>query len=129
MGDDDAFKDKLKDVWGFDSIYGVKAKDAEFWASWAKGHPNTKVTMFYLFTERAVGKDPKLPVSRSNPLDHREPTGTTLPALELERLAKARMLDNVKVVRETKATTLNHNDVPRTHLANLLKAAQYLDDR
>jgi hypothetical protein len=32
-------------------------------------------------------------------------------------------------VRGSKETTLNHNDVPRTHLANLLKAARYLDDR
>ena len=47
--------------------------------------------------------------------------------MELERLAKARMLGNVTVVRETKASTLNHNEVPRTHLADLLKAAAYLD--
>ena len=38
LGDDDAFKDKLKECWGFDSIYGVKDKDAEFWADWAKRH-------------------------------------------------------------------------------------------
>jgi hypothetical protein len=129
LGDDDAYKDKLKECWGFDSIYGVKDKDADFWADWAKVHPGTKVTMFYIFTQRDVGKDPKLPVSPSNPLDHREPTGTTFPAVELERLAKARMLRNVTVVRETKASTLNHNEVPRTHLADLLKAAPYLDDR
>jgi hypothetical protein len=129
LGNDAAFKDKVKECWGFDSIYGVKAKDAEFWAEWAKGHPAARVTMFYLFSERAVGKDPKRPVSRSNPVDHRVPTGTTLPALELERLAKVRKLSNVRVVRGSKETTLNHNDVPRTHLANLLKAARYLDDR
>jgi len=125
----EGFKDKLKECWGFDSIYGVKDKDAEFWSDWAEGHPGTKVTMFYLFTQKDVGKDSKLPVSPSNPLDHREPTGTTFPAMELERLAKARKLGNVTVVRETKASTLNHNEVPRTHLADLLKAASYLDDR
>jgi hypothetical protein len=129
LGDDATFKDKVKECWGFDSIYGVKAKDADFWAEWAKGHSAAKVTMFYLFTERAVGKDPKRPISSSNPLDHRVPTGTTLPALELERLAKERKLGNVRVVCGSKETTLNHNDVPRTHLANLLKAARYLDDR
>jgi hypothetical protein len=129
VGDDDVFKEKMKECWGFDSIYGIKDKDAEFWSDWAKGHAGTKVTMFYIFTEKDVGKDPKLPVSPSNPLDHREPTGTTFPALELERLARAQMLVNVTVVRETKASTLNHNDVPRTHLADLLKAAPYLEDR
>jgi hypothetical protein len=76
-----------------------------------------------------IGKDPKLPVSPSNLLDHREPTGTSFPAMELERLAKARMLSNVMVVRETEASTLSHNEVPRTHLADLLKAARNLDDR
>jgi hypothetical protein len=129
LGDDDVFKDKLKECWGFDSIYGVKDKDADFWSDWAKGHPGAKVTMFYIFTQKDVGKDPRLPVSASNPLDHREPTGTTFPAMELERLAKARMLGNVAVVRETKASTLSHTDVPRTHLADLLKAAPYLEDR
>jgi len=129
LGDDDVFKGKLKECWGFDSIYGVKDKDADFWSDWAQGHPGTKITMFYLFTQKDVGKDPKLPVSPSNPLDHREPTGTTFPAMELERLAKARKLGNVAVVRETKASTLSHNEVPRTHLADLLKAAPYLDDR
>jgi hypothetical protein len=129
LGEDKEYKDKLKECWGFDSIYGVKDKDADFWSDWAKAHPGTKVTMFYLFTQKDVGKDPKLPVSPSNPLDHRQPTGTTLPAMELERLAKARMLTNVAVVRETKESTLDHNEVPRTHLADLLKAAPYLDDR
>lgn len=129
LGDDDAFKGKLKECWGFDSIYGVKDKDAEFWADWAKGHPGTKVTMFFIFTQKDVGKNPKLPVSASNLLDHREPTGTTFPAMELERLAKARKLGNVAVVRGTKASTLNHNEVPRTHLADLLKSAPYLDNR
>jgi hypothetical protein len=129
LGGDDMLKDKVKECWGFDSLYGVKAKDAEFWADWARDHPGASVAMFYLFTERAVGKDPTLPVSPSNPLDHREPTGTTRPALELERLAKLRMLGNVRVVRGTKATTLRHNDVPQAHLASLLKAARYLDDR
>jgi hypothetical protein len=129
LGDDADFKEKLKECWGFDSLYGVKDKDAEFWSDWAKGHAGTKVTMFYLFTEKSVGKDPKLPVSAENPFDHREPTGTTFPSLELERLAKAQSLGNVTVVRESKASTLNHNEVPRTHLADLLKAASYLDDR
>jgi hypothetical protein len=126
LGNDDTYKDKLKECWGFDSIYGVKDKDADFWSDWAKSHAGTKVTMFYIFTQRDVGKDSKLPVSPSNPLDHREPSNTTGPALELERLAKTRMLGNVAVVRETKA---GHNEVPRTHLADLLKAAPYLDDR
>ena len=85
--------------------------------------------MFYLFTQKDVGKDPRLPVSPGNPSDHREPTGTTFPAMELERLAKARRLGNFAVVRETKESTLSHNEVPRTHLADLLKAAPYLDDR
>jgi hypothetical protein len=129
LGGDDALKDRVKECWGFDSLYGVKARDAAFWAGWAKGHPGAHVAMFYLFTERAVGKDPTLPVSRSNPLDHREPTGTTGPALELERLAKERMLGNVRVVRGTRETTLSHNDVPHAHLAGLLKAARFLDDR
>lgn len=129
LGEDDVFKEKLKECWGFDSIYGVKDKDADFWADWAQGHASTKVTMFYLFTQKDVGKDPKQPVSPSNPLDHREPTGTTFPAMELERLAKARTLGNVVVARERNAPAVNHNDVPRTHLADLLKAAQYLDDR
>src|SRR5262249_3518466 len=120
---------RLKACWGFDSIYGVKDKDAEFWSDWARGHSGTQVTMFYLFTEKEVGKDPKQPVSPSNPLDHREPTGTTFPAMELERLARARKLGNVTVLRETKETTLSHNEVPRTHLAELLKAATYLEDR
>jgi hypothetical protein len=126
LGNDAAYKDRLKECWGFDSIYGVRDKDADFWADWASSHPATKVSMFYIFTQKDVGKDPKLPVSPSNPLDHRDPTGTTFPAMELERMAKARMLGNVAVVRETKA---NHNEVPCAHLAELLKAATYLDDR
>jgi hypothetical protein len=129
LGGDDVFKAKLKACWGFDSIYGVKDKDAEFWSDWAAGHPGTQVAMFYLFTERDVGKDPKRPVGPGNPLARREPSGTTFPAMELQRLAKARGLGNVTVVRQTKATTLNHNEVPRAHLADLLKAAPYLDDR
>jgi hypothetical protein len=126
VGADDALKDKLKECWGFDSIYGVKDKDADFWSGWAKGHPGTKVSMFYILTQKDIGKDPKLPVSASNPLDHRQPTNTAGPALDLERMAKAQMLDNVAVVRETKA---RHNDVPLTHLAELLKSASYLEDR
>jgi hypothetical protein len=129
LGDDDAFRGKLRACWGFDSIYGVKDRDAAFWSDWAEKHPGTRVAMFYLFTEREVGKDPKRPVSRTNPPVRREPTGTTFPAMELERLARARSLDNVTVVRETKASTLNHNEVPRAHLADLLKAAPSLDDR
>ncbi|HEV8060155.1 MAG TPA: hypothetical protein VGP68_09795 [Gemmataceae bacterium] len=129
LGADDKYKDKLKECWGFDSIYGVRDKDAEFWSNWAKEHPGTKVSMFYIFTQKDVGIDPKLPVSSTNPLDHRQPTNTSGPALELERLAKAGMLSNISVVRETKATTLSHNEVPRAHLADLLKAAAYLDNR
>jgi hypothetical protein len=129
LGNDPAVKGKLKECWGFDSLYGVKSKDAEFWADWAEAHPGARVTMFYIFTERDVGKNPKLPVSPSNPLARRVPTGTTFPATELERLARERKLGNVTVIRQTKATTLNHNDVPRAHLAALLKAAPYLDDR
>jgi hypothetical protein len=129
LGDDAAFREKLKACWGFDSLYGVKDRDAEFWSDWAERHPGTGVVMFYLFTQKDVGKDPRLPVGADNPLDHREPTGTTFPATELDRLAKARMLTNVTVVRETRETTLNHNDVPRVHLADLLRAAPYLDDR
>jgi hypothetical protein len=129
LGEDTGYKDRLKECWGFDSIYGVKDRDAEFWSDWARAHPGTKVTMFYLFTEKEVGKDPKMPVGPGNPLDHREPTGTTGPALELERLAKARMLTNVTVAREPKGSMVSHNEVPRTHLAELLKAATYLDER
>lgn len=129
LGEDATYKDKLKECWGFDSIYGVKDKDAEFWSDWAAKHSGSKVTMFYLFTDKAVGKNPKLPVGPDNPLDHREPTGTTFPAQELERLAKAQKLENVRVVRGTKETTLRHNDVPLVHLAELLKSASYLDDR
>jgi hypothetical protein len=129
LGGDEGYKDKLKECWGFDSIYGVKDKDAEFWSGWAAKHPDSKVTMFYLFTEKEIGKNPKLPVGPDNPPDHREPTGTTFPAQELERMAKAQKLGNVRVVRGTKETTLRHNDVPLTHLAELLKAAPYLDNR
>jgi hypothetical protein len=129
LGDDDACREKLKACWGFDSIYGVKDRDAEFWSDWAERHPATAVTMFYIFTQKDVGKDPKLPVGPDNPLDHRQPTGTTFPAMELERLANARMLTNVTVVRQTKESTLNHTDVPRAHLADLLRGATYLDDR
>jgi hypothetical protein len=127
LGDDGAYKDKLKACWGFDSIYGVKDRDADFWADWARGHPGTKVTMFYLFTQKDVGRDPRRPVGPGNPLDRREPSGTTGPALELERLARARGLGNVAVERV--APAVSHNEVPRAHLANLLKAAAYLDDR
>jgi hypothetical protein len=129
LADDPAYKDRLKACWGFDSIYGVKDKDAEFWADWAASHPGAAVTMFYLFTDKAVGKDPKLPVGPDNPADHRVPTGTTFPAQELDRLATARKITNIRVVRDTKETTLNHTEVPRAHLAALLKAATYLDDR
>ncbi len=127
LGDDAAYKDKLKACWGFDSIYGVKTRDADFWADWAGGHPGTQVTMFYLFTRKGVGRDPRRPVGPGNPLDHREPSGTTGPALELERLAKARGLGNVAVKRV--APAVRHAEVPRAHLADLLKAAAYLDDR
>jgi hypothetical protein len=129
LGKDDAYKDKLKACWGFDCLYGVKDKDAEFWADWAEEHSGAKVSMFYLFTQKDIGKDPKLPVGPENPLDHQEPTGTTFPAMELERLVQNRKLNNVAVVRETKESTLSHNEVPRTHLVDLLKAAAYLDDR
>jgi hypothetical protein len=128
LGDDPGYKDKLKECWGFDSIYGVKDKDADFWADWAKEHPGAKVTMYYLFTQRDVGKDPKRPVGPENAFDHREPSGTTGPAMDLERLANARKLGNVTVTRETGAT-VTHTEVPRAHLADLLKSAAYLDDR
>jgi hypothetical protein len=129
LGGDAAFKGRLKECWGFDSIYGVRDRDADFWAGWAGEHPGTRVTMFYIPTERDVGKDPGRPVGPGNPSDHREPTGTTAPARELERLARARRLGNVAVVRETGASTLSHSEVPRAHLADLLRAASYLDDR
>jgi hypothetical protein len=129
LGSDPVYKDKLKECWGFDSIYGVKDKDAEFWADWAAAHASCRVTMFYLFTDKEVGKDPTRPVGPDNPADHRESTGTTFPARELDRMAQLRKLENVRVVRDTKETTLRHNDVPQTHLAELLKAAKYLDDR
>lgn len=129
LGKDPAFKDKLRACWGFDSIYGVRDRDADFWAKWAKDHPSADVSMFYVYTEKTVGKDPKQPVSASNPLDHREPTNTSGPALELERMAKEQKLSNVSVVRETKETTLKHNEVPRAHLAELLRKATYLQDR
>ncbi len=128
LGEDPVYKDKLKACWGFDSIYGVKDKDAEFWCDWAERHPGTQVAMFYLFTDKAVGKDPGKPVGPDNPLDHREPTGTSRPAMELERLARERKLANVTVVRDSKATTLEHAEVPRAHLAELLKAAAYLEE-
>ena len=85
--------------------------------------------MFYLFTQKDVGRNPKLPVSPTNLLDHREPTGTTFPAMELERLAKAPKARQCRGGAQTKASTLSHNEVPRAHLADLLKAAAYLDDR
>ena len=83
--------------------------------------------MFYRFTEREVGRDPKLPVGPNNPVDHRDPSGTTGPALELERLARERKLGNVSVVRED--SKVSHAEVPRAHLSDLLKSATYLDDR
>jgi hypothetical protein len=126
-GSDAALGDGLRACWGFDSIYGVKDKDAEFWAGWAQDHPGARVAMFYLHTEREVGRDPTLPVGPGNPADHREPTGTTGPAVELERLARDRKLGNVSVVREDPGVA--HAEVPRAHLAELLKAATYLDDR
>lgn len=129
LGDDATYKDKLKECWGFDSIYGVKDKDAEFWSEWAAGHQGCTVAMYYLHTDKEVGKDARRPVGPDNPAAHREPTGTTFPAQELERIAKAKMLGNVRVVRETKETTLSHADVPRARLAELLKAARYLEDR
>jgi hypothetical protein len=129
LGDDPVYKDKLKECWGFDSIYGVRDKDAEFWADWAQRHPANKVTMYYIATQKDVGKDPKRPVGPDNPLDHQEPTGTTGPALELERLAKVRGLANVAVARETAASTLSHAEVPRAHLAQLLRAAPFLEQR
>jgi hypothetical protein len=129
LGDDAAHKDKLKACWGFDSIYGLKDKDADFWAEWARGHSGARVAMYYIFTQKEIGKDPKRPVNADNPLDHREPSGTSFPAMELERLAGARRLDNVAVVRETAASTLNHTEVPRAHLADLLRGAPYLEDR
>jgi hypothetical protein len=129
LGNDPSYKRKLKECWGFDSIYGVRDKDAEFWSGWASEHPEAKVSMFYIFTERAVGKDPKQPVSATNPLDHREPNNTSGPALELERIAKAQKLNNVVVVRETKDSTPRHNEVPLAHLAKLLSQAAYLEDR
>ena len=57
-GSDADLKDKLKACWGFDSLYGVKDKDAEFWADWAQGQPGARVAMFYRPTEREVGRDP-----------------------------------------------------------------------
>jgi hypothetical protein len=126
-GSDADLKDKLKACWGFDSIYGVKDKDAEFWADWAQRQPGARVAMFYRFTEREVGRNPRLPVGPANPGEHREPTGTTGPAVELERLARERKLGNVSVVRED--SKVAHAEVPRAHLADLLKAAGYLDDR
>lgn len=126
-GSDAGLKDKLKACWGYDSIYGVKDRDAEFWSDWAHGHPGTRVAMFYLFSEREVGRDPKSPVGPGNPADHRVPTGTTGPAAELDRLARERKLSNVSVVREDAKVT--HNEVPRAHLAESLRAAAYLDDR
>lgn len=89
LGADDGYKGKLKECWGFDSIYGVKDKDADFWSDWAKGHPGTKVSMFYIFTQKDVGKDPKLPVSPTNPFDHKEPSGTSFPAMELDAWPKS----------------------------------------
>jgi hypothetical protein len=129
LGDDPAFRGRLRACWGFDSIYGVKDRDAEFWAGWAAGHPGTQVTMFYIPTEREVGKDPKRPVGPDNPLDQRQPTGTTGPALELGRLARERRLGNVAVVREAGPSAPSHAEVPRAHLAELLRAAGCLGDR
>jgi hypothetical protein len=126
-GSDAGLKDALKACWGFDSIYGVKDKDAEFWADWAEQHPDARVAMYYLRTEREVGRDPALPVGPNNPADRREPSGTTGPAVELERLARKRKLGNVSVAREDPKVA--HAEVPRAHLADLLKAATYLDDR
>jgi hypothetical protein len=129
LGADEQYQGKLKACWGFDSIYGVRDKDADFWAGWAHDHPGMHVTMFYLFTEKEAGRDPKRPVGPGNPVVRREPTGTTFPALELERLAKERGLGNVRVVREPPTSTVNHTEVPRAHLAELLRAASYLEDR
>ncbi len=128
LGDDPAYKGKLKACWGFDSIYGVRDRDAEFWADWAAGHPGAAVAMFYIPTHKDVGRDSKRPVGPDNPVDHRDPTGTTAPATDFDRLARARRLGNVAIVREPEGA-VPHNEVPRAHLATLLKAAAYLDDR
>jgi hypothetical protein len=145
-GSDSRLKGRLKDCWGFDCIYGVKDKDADFWADWAREHPDTRVFMFYIFTQKAVGRNPREPVGKvgrdpkkpigpdnpydhDNPFDHYEPTNTTMPAMELDRLATDGKLGNVAVVRESGAFTLVHNEVPRAHLATLLNRASYLDDR
>ena len=56
LGDDPAFGDKLKACWGFDSMYGVKDKDADFWSNWAAAHPGTQVTMFYIFTQKTSAR-------------------------------------------------------------------------
>ncbi len=128
-GSDADVKNKLKACWGFDCLYGVKVKDAQFWADWAKDHPRSQLSMYYILTQKEVAKDPKLPVSPTNPLDRREPTGTTFPSMELERLAGAAGLSNVVVWRESKESTLSHVAVPRAHLATLLKSTPYLDER
>jgi hypothetical protein len=129
LGEDESYKKCLKACWGFDSIYGVRDRDADFWSQWAQTHRDASVTMFYLFTQKDVGKNPTLPISPSNPFDRRVPSGTTGPALELERLAKAASLANVTVARETRESTLDHNEVPRAHLRKLLDSAGYLDAR
>jgi hypothetical protein len=61
LGDDAGYKDKVRACCGFDSIYRVKDKDADFWADWAERHAGAQGTMFYLVTDKAVGKNPKRP--------------------------------------------------------------------
>ncbi len=129
LGEDETYKNRLKECWGFDSIYGARDRDADFWSQWAQAHRDARVKMYYLFTEKDVGKNPSMPISSSNPFDRRVPSGTTGPALDLDRLAKAGGLTNVTVIRETKESTLDHNEVPRAHLRKLLDAATYLDAR
>jgi hypothetical protein len=68
-----------------------------------------------------------VPVGPGNPAQRREPPGTTGPAVELERHARERKLGNVADNRED--SKVAHAEVPRAHLADLLRAAAYLDDR
>jgi hypothetical protein len=42
------FKDNIKEIWGFDTMYGPVEDD---WHSWAKGHSGVKMVFYYRDTE------------------------------------------------------------------------------
>ena len=46
LGENEAFKDKLEECWGFDCLYN--RNDETVWAQWAKLHPSNNLYVYYL---------------------------------------------------------------------------------